>query len=55
LGGLHRLLRGCQHLQGTRFFITSEVPVPWQLDGDPAGVSPVEVKVLPGRITLFVP
>jgi diacylglycerol kinase family enzyme len=55
LGGLHRLLPGCQHLQGTRFFITSEVPVPWQLDGDPAGVSPVEVKVLPGRITLFVP
>jgi diacylglycerol kinase (ATP) len=55
LGGLHRLLPDCQHLQATRFLITSTVPVPWQLDGDPAGFSPVEVKVLPGRITLFVP
>ena len=55
LGGLHRLLPDCQHLRGTRFYITSEVPVPWQLDGDPAGVSPVEVRVLPCRITLFVP
>ena len=35
--------------------IDSEVPVPVQCDGDPAGWTPAEIAVLPGALTLFVP
>ena len=35
--------------------ITSEVEVPYQLDGDPGGVLPLDIHVLPGRLTLVVP
>jgi diacylglycerol kinase family enzyme len=38
-----------------RLRITSAASVPYQLDGDPAGFLPVEVEVLPGRLTLVVP
>jgi diacylglycerol kinase (ATP) len=29
--------------------------VPYQLDGDPGGLLPLDVQVLPGRLTLVVP
>ncbi len=35
--------------------IDSDVPVPIQCDGDPAGWTPAEVSVLPGALTLLVP
>jgi len=38
-----------------RLRITSEAEVPYQLDGDPAGLLPVEVEVLPERLMLVVP
>jgi diacylglycerol kinase (ATP) len=38
-----------------RVRIGSKTPVPIQCDGDPAGWTPVEVSVLPGGLTLFVP
>ncbi len=34
---------------------TSDAPVPYQLDGDPGGMLPVEIESLPGRLTLIVP
>lgn len=42
-------------LSGIRFRLESEKPVPYQLDGDPAGVLPVEVTVYPRRLRLLVP
>ena len=38
-----------------RVRIESDVPVPYQLDGDPGGVLPLEIEVLPKRLTLIVP
>jgi diacylglycerol kinase family enzyme len=35
--------------------IDSDVPVPLQCDGDPAGWTPAEISVLPGALTLLVP
>lgn len=35
--------------------IDSDVPVPIQCDGDPAGWTPAEISVLPGALTLMVP
>jgi diacylglycerol kinase (ATP) len=38
-----------------RVRITADAEVPYQLDGDPGGVLPLEIEVLPGRLTLVVP
>jgi diacylglycerol kinase family enzyme len=35
--------------------VDSEEEVPYQLDGDPGGVLPLEIEALPGRLTLVVP
>ena len=45
-GRLHDAARG-------RLRITAEEETPYQLDGDPGGVLPVEIEVLPGRLTLL--
>jgi diacylglycerol kinase (ATP) len=37
-----------------RLRVTSEVPVPVQLDGEAAGFTPVEVEVLPAALSLVV-
>ncbi|NLS92250.1 MAG: hypothetical protein GXX96_08735 [Planctomycetaceae bacterium] len=54
-GGWHRCLRGCRMLKAARVRFSSEESVAYQLDGDPGGVLPVEVEVLPKRLTLVVP
>ena len=38
-----------------RLRITADAPVPYQIDGDPGGWLPLDVEVLPGRLTLVVP
>ncbi|MGW8258407.1 MAG: diacylglycerol/lipid kinase family protein, partial [Thermoguttaceae bacterium] len=38
-----------------RLRIESDVPVPYQLDGDPGGWLPLEIEVLPKRLTMLVP
>jgi len=38
-----------------RLRITSDARVPYQIDGDPGGWLPLDVEVLPGRLTLVVP
>jgi len=55
LGGWHRRLGDCQMHRARRFRMTSEEPVAYQLDGDPGGVLPVDVEVLPLRVTAVVP
>jgi diacylglycerol kinase family enzyme len=55
LGGLHQRLADCVMRQGRGFRITSEQPVEYELDGDPGGTLPLDVAVLPERVTMVVP
>ncbi len=55
LGGAHRFLRDCTIRRGQRFRLTCSETVPYQLDGDPGGTLPVEIEVVPARVTLLVP
>jgi diacylglycerol kinase (ATP) len=38
-----------------RIRIESDAPVPYQLDGDPGGYLPLDIEVLPNRMTMMVP
>ncbi|MDO5553957.1 MAG: diacylglycerol kinase family protein [Planctomycetia bacterium] len=53
-GGVHRVLPTTRLGQGTDYALRADVPVPYQLDGDPAGYLPVSVKIIPGRFTTLV-
>ena len=53
--GQHREWSGCETIRATSVRIDSEGKVPCQTDGEPAGFLPVEIDVLPGRVTLVVP
>lgn len=55
IGGLHRHMRDCLVKRTARLRITAEQPVPYQLDGDPGGWLPLEIEVLPRRLTFIVP
>ena len=52
---LHRFLPTARLGQRTRYRITSEVPIPFQMDGDPAGELPLELEIVPNRVNLLVP
>jgi diacylglycerol kinase (ATP) len=52
---MHHRLRQWRVRRVRRLRITSDHPVPYQLDGDPGGMLPLEIEVLPGRLTLLVP
>jgi diacylglycerol kinase family enzyme len=53
--GWHRWLDDCVCCRARRLRITADEQVPYQLDGDPGGMLPVEIEVLPGRVSLIVP
>jgi diacylglycerol kinase family enzyme len=53
--GLHRKLADYTRVRTARVRIESDTPVPYQLDGDPGGVLPVDIEVLPKRLTLIAP
>ena len=55
LGGWHARLSGCRLSRASRLRFVSDEAVAYQLDGDPGGMLPVEVDVLPNRLTLLVP
>ncbi len=61
--GSHQRLSDFSHSLATSITIESAVqaasnqtaaPIPYQLDGDPGGVLPLEIRVLPGRLKLIV-
>ena len=52
---LHRLLPAARLGQCTRYRLTSDEPVPFQLDGDPGGELPLELEIVPNRFTFLVP
>lgn len=51
----HEQLEDVQSKRVGRIRIESDVPVPVQIDGDPAGFTPVDVQVLQGALEVFVP
>lgn len=51
----HHRLADHASLRFTRLRIEADDLVPYQVDGDPGGVLPVEIEVLPGRLCLLVP
>ena len=52
---LHRFLSTARLGQQTRYRITSDAPVPFQLDGDPGGELPLEIEIVSNRFTFLVP
>ena len=55
LMGRHRAWSGCKTRGVPRLRIESDREVPFQLDGDPGGVLPADVEVVPNRLTMVVP
>jgi diacylglycerol kinase family enzyme len=53
--GRHRRLVDCAVGRTRHLRITSSAEVPYQLDGDPGGVLPVEIEMVPNRMTWVVP
>jgi diacylglycerol kinase (ATP) len=51
--GRHPYIPDCWLRQTRRVRIESDAPVPYNLDGDPGGFLPVEIEVVPGRLTLL--
>jgi diacylglycerol kinase family enzyme len=51
----HPTLRDCFTARVRRVRVESSVRVPYQLDGDPGGVLPVDIEILPERFTLVLP
>jgi diacylglycerol kinase (ATP) len=51
----HRRMGNWMERKIRRVRIESDAPVAYQLDGDPGGMLPVEIEVLPKRLTLIVP
>ena len=53
--GRHESLPDVQCVQARQVRIESDVPVPFEIDGDPAGWTPVEISVEPAALEVFVP
>ena len=52
---LHRFLPTARLGQRTRYRITSDKSIPFQLDGDPGGELPLEIEIVPNRFAFIVP
>lgn len=55
IAGRHHLLSDVICLKASRVRIEADVGVPWQMDGDPAGFTPVTLEVLPAALEIFSP
>lgn len=53
--GRHHQDRDCTQFQARRLRLEADLPTPYQIDGDPGGLLPVEVELLPGRLNLLAP
>ncbi|HOA53418.1 MAG TPA: hypothetical protein PKI05_14285, partial [Thermogutta sp.] len=53
--GIHERVCDFVRIWGTRFRVTSNEPVPYQIDGDPAGYLPLDIGLAPGRVRIVVP
>jgi len=48
-------LRETEHVKGRSLVVTSDEPVPFQVDGDPGGVTPVTIETEPDALEVIVP
>ncbi len=55
IAGQHQSLPDVVCLKASRVRIEADVIVPWQMDGDPAGFTPVTLEVLPAALEVFAP
>ena len=55
IAGRHQSLPDVTCLKASRVRIEADVAVPWQMDGDPAGFTPVSLEVLPAALEVFAP
>jgi len=55
ISGEHHIAEGSIYTKGTRIRIESSEQVPVQIDGDPAGHTPVQIDLLPTRLPFIVP
>lgn len=55
LAGRHQSLPDVTCLNASHVRIEADTPVPWQMDGDPAGFTPVTLDVLPAALDVFAP
>ncbi len=53
--GEHLLSEGVVYAKGTHIRVESSAPVPVQIDGEAAGHTPVDIKLLPIRVPFIVP
>jgi diacylglycerol kinase family enzyme len=53
--GQHHWMSEFTSLRTRRLRVEANAEVPYQLDGDPGGYLPVEIRILPQRLTLLVP
>jgi diacylglycerol kinase family enzyme len=53
--GTHSGMSDCVTARAMRVVIESSEPVPYQLDGDPGGLLPLEIEILPRRLTVIAP
>ena len=52
---MHRYFSWAPMGQAIKYRVTSDTPLPFQLDGDPGGTLPMEIEVIPNRLTFLVP
>lgn len=55
VAGRHQQLADVTCLKASRVRVEADVPVAWQMDGDPAGFTPAELRVLPNALEVFAP
>ncbi len=47
--------RDVDYVQGTSLRVETAEPIPWQVDGDPGGTTPLDISLLPGALEVIVP
>lgn len=52
--GSHQRLKDFRHVPAQRMRLSSQGVIPYQVDGDPGGTLPLDVEVLPERLTLLI-
>jgi diacylglycerol kinase family enzyme len=53
--GEHLQQEGVVYTKGKEIRVTSSAPVPVQIDGEAAGHTPVDIKLMPIRVPFIVP
>ncbi len=54
VAGDHPTLEGAKYLKAKRVSVTADTPVPVQLDGDSAGMTPIDIELLPFKVPFLV-